>query len=72
MDKDIEFALAHGWTEVKEPALFNFEKIGDRVGGVVLGFANEQIDGRDVQQRPLDKGDGEQVEIRPASTFARS
>jgi hypothetical protein len=66
MDKDIEFALAHGWAEVKEPALFNFEKIGDRVSGVVLGFANERIDNRDVLTMRLDTGNGDQVKIRPS------
>lgn len=52
------YARNEAWEEVLAPALFNFEKIGDRIDGVLLDLRVEKIDNRDVVTARLEAFEG--------------
>jgi hypothetical protein len=71
INSDVEFASKHGWVQLKEPTLFNFDKLGQSLVGQLLDIRTEQLkdDGgsmRDVLTMRFETGEGEQVKIRPS------
>lgn len=71
-DNSTTFRRPSNWTEIKEPELFSFERIGDTLQGILLDLRTEKIsDGkggppRDVLTARLETGEGRQVKIRPS------
>lgn len=71
-DNSTMFKRPSNWTEIKEPELFSFEKIGDTLQGTLLDLRTEKIsDGqggapRDVLTARLELEQGRQVKIRPS------
>lgn len=61
-----EYKRNSNWIEIKEPQLFNFEKFGQSLEGIVCHMQMEKIDGRDVLTVRMELAGGEQVKFRPS------
>ena len=57
-------ALESGWSEVKEPTLFNFKTIGDTLVGTLLDLRMEKIENKDVPTARFEYENGDLVKFR--------
>jgi hypothetical protein len=70
IDAPPPFKVPGNWVEVLEPELFKFERVGDRVQGVLLELKTEKISDptgiRDVLVARMEIADGLQIKFRPS------